>query len=431
MFYDELSDTSYERAVLARAIIHEESLPTILSVVDPSDFYSDGLRRAYAAIVQLYNEKKDVNYIEVAKILSPPNKDREKYFDTLMTLSDLNYEPDIQNLGYFIKNMKEKARRRHLMDMAYKLQAGIDEGMDSDQAMEEIDKARSDIQARSDINLSTALEAVKATSEWLQELQQGKDASISTGLESFDKSVYMQGGDLIYLAARPSYGKTALALQIFRHNLRQGIPGMFFSMEMTKQSLIARMVSAMCGFNVKTAMRNNNERAAEILHYFSDVAKLPMVIDDAGRCSLTEIKSKISLAKPILGDVRFLIIDYLQLMKGPKGFSNENRQGQIEEISKSLKELAKELSIPIICLSQLNRNLEQRKDPRPRKSDLRDSGSLEQDADKIIFIHREKDLDGNLSPDGEIIFDKNRDGETGSIRTSFDGPTQTFTERAF
>lgn len=271
-----------------------------------------------------------------------------------------------------------------------------------------------------------AKDAMIATMKWLEDRVMGESAP-TTGLPALDEKWKAMPGRLTFLAARPRIGKTALSLNILRSFCEQGSSVLCFSMEMTKEELLARLVSSVSGVNVQGVIDKQDARDYELHKITSNLthmARWPMFIDDSGRLSLSELSARARQIVSRHGGVKLIIIDYIQLMRGDGRI--DSRQSEVEEISRGLKALAKELDTHIFALAQLNRELEKRKDQQPKLSDLRDSGSLEQDADSVLLLHRQEDEYGELYGEGFLTVAKNRHGKQGRIPVTFDGATQRF-----
>jgi replicative DNA helicase len=253
-------------------------------------------------------------------------------------------------------------------------------------------------------------------------------AGLKTGMSDLDDKLGgLKNGDLVIIAARPSMGKTALAVQIAKHVAHDGNPALILSQEMGYQQLMDRMIASSGRINLKNIISGKleNDEWERLTAAFGKLDELPLHIDTQAALTLADVCAKARMTKRKYG-LSLVVIDYLQLMSG----TGNNRNAQIEEISRGLKSLAKELNIPVIVLSQLSRNCDGRPNKRPVLSDLRDSGAIEQDADVILFIYRDEFYNSD-SPDkgtAEVIIGKNRQGETGAVRMSFQGEFSTFAD---
>src|SRR5690606_27558176 len=254
---------------------------------------------------------------------------------------------------------------------------------------------------------------------------QSSITGLPTGLSNFDEmTAGLQRGDLVIVAGRPSMGKTSLAMNIAEHAvIGSKMPVAIFSMEMSGEQLVMRMISSLGRIDqskLRTGKLDNDDwpRITSAVKLLSDA---PLFVDDTPALTPTEIRARARRLKRENGDLGLIVVDYLQLMQIPG--TRENRATEISEISRSLKALARELNTPVIALSQLNRNLEQRPNKRPVMSDLRESGSIEQDADLIVFIYRDEVYHEESKDKGtaEIIIGKQRNGPIGMVRTAFLG----------
>jgi replicative DNA helicase len=269
---------------------------------------------------------------------------------------------------------------------------------------------------------------VHEASELLMDSFENQIEPLRTGLDDLDKLVRIRPGHLVYLAARPGVGKTAFALNLARSVAKAGKKVLFFSLEMTRFELLLRLVAIDGGFDCAACIDAQNPEHPDLYRVqkgFLEIATWPLWVEDAGRMNGPELASA---AKKLhdAEELDLIIIDYIQLMRGDG--SKDGRQSEVEEISRSLKELAKTLGLPVVCLAQLNRDTEKRKGAIPRVSDLRDSGSLEQDADTVLLLHRDRDADGVMGDEGAVIVGKQRHGKLGRISLVFDGATQRFRE---
>jgi replicative DNA helicase len=262
---------------------------------------------------------------------------------------------------------------------------------------------------------------------------------VPTGYKDLDRmTAGLQPGDLVIIAARPSMGKTALALNIAEYvALRQKVrqPVAMFSMEMGGEQLVTRLISSIGRLDqsrVRVGKLSDNEWN-ELTLAMNKVTEAPIHIDETPALTPLEVRARARRLHRQHGPLGLIIIDYLQLMTVPAGRGEENRATQVAEISRSLKALAKELHVPIVALSQLNRGLEQRTNKRPMMSDLRESGAIEQDADVILFIYRDEVYDKESKDKGtaEIIIAKQRNGPTGEVKLVFLGPQTRFEDSAF
>ncbi len=432
-------DIDAEQSILSAIFIDNESLNDIIEILSPEDFYKGAHQKIYSAVVELAMADEPADLVTVANRLN--EKDQLKTIGGASYLASISdTAPVAVNAIHYARIIKGKAALRHLITAASSI---IDNCLKDKGDFEDIlDYAEQSI-------FSIAEKKTKGAFQPLGELinlnidkleaQQGKDgglSGLSTGYNKLDTITSgLQSSDLIILAARPSMGKTAFALNIARNvALQEGLPVAVFSLEMSNEQLSMRLLTSEAridsnrlrtGFISQEDWQNATD-AAGILN------EMPIFIDDTPNITALEIRAKARKLYQKHGQIGLIIIDYLQLMKPP--FKTDRRDLEIAEISRSLKALAKELDVPVIALSQLNRMLEQRPDKRPRLSDLRESGALEQDADIVAFIYRDdvynKEANNPKKGLAEIIISKNRNGATGTTLMHFIGQYTRFEELA-
>jgi len=289
--------------------------------------------------------------------------------------------------------------------------------------------------------VSTASELVHETMRMIDESEGNGFMGVRTGYAQLDEMTNgLQKGEMLILAARPSMGKTALSLNLLQQIAQNGTSSVMFSLEMGKQQLIQRMLCALGGIDAQRLRKHmlGSDDYRRLMAACGEISKLPIFIDDTPGLSLLAMRSKARRLKERYG-IGFIAIDYLQLMSS--GSRVESRQLEVSEISRGIKAMARELDVPVLCLSQLNRAAEQREGHRPRMSDLRESGSIEQDADVVMMLHREDYYhrgDPNWAdenPDkvgtAELILAKQRNGPTGTVDLAWDGSTTSFKSRSY
>ena len=416
-----------EQCVLGSVLLHRDALAKVIETLTSDDFYRNDHRIIYESMIALFTKNEPIDSVTVTSLLNDTNKlDQAGGPAYLAQLTDI--VPVAANIAYYAKLVREKSILRQLIqtttDIAgrcYEEQDDIDVLVDEvEQNIFEISRSKSK-QSFTPMN-EIATEAFKA----VEKLFERKEmiTGVPTNFEQLDKmTAGLQPSDLIILAARPSMGKTALAMNIAQNAaLLRKVPVAVFSLEMSKEQLGMRMlcsVGRVDSQNVRTGFLKDQDwpkltRSAGML------AESPIFIDDTPAISVLEMRAKARRLKTE-HNLGLVVIDYLQLMRGSSG--TERREQEISEISRSLKAMAKELKIPVIALSQLNRSLENRPNKRPQLSDLRESGAIEQDADVILFIYRdsvynkaEDNPDRNVA---EIIIGKQRNGPTGTVKLVF------------
>jgi|SaaInl8_200m_RNA_FD_contig_81_777370_length_3777_multi_4_in_0_out_0_1 replicative DNA helicase len=417
-----------EESVLSAALIDNNTLLDIVEILSPEDFYRSAHQKIFSAIMELFSRNEPVDLVTLSNILKEQNI-FEKIGGAAYLTRLIDTVPMAVNAKYYARIVHDKACLRRLIENTNAITRKCFE--DQGNVDEVLDFAESLIYEISENKIQPAffrLDKIIADNIHTLEERQGNKALItgtSTGYHDLDmKTAGFQNSDLIILAARPGMGKTALALNIARNAaINENVPTAFFSLEMSKEQLSMRLLcsearvdssNVRSGFFTDDDWQNLTEAAGKL-------SEAPIYIDDSPDISAMSIRAKARRLK-MDKDVGLLFIDYLQLMKSTNRF--ERRDLEISEISRALKSLAKELNIPVVALSQLNRKLEERSDKRPLLSDLRESGALEQDADVVAFIFREETyIKGEIPPDkkgkAELIVAKQRNGPTGTVPLTF------------
>ena len=416
-----------EESILSAILIDNDTLLEVLDVLAPKDFYRSAHQKIYYAITELFTKNEPVDLVTLANILKEKGQLEEIGGATyLARLVDV--VPLAVNAQHYAKIVHDKACLRRLIEKANEIAKRCFD--DQGNVDDVIDFAESSVFEISENKIKPAFyplgKIIESSIDMLEELQGNKAlvTGVATGYPLLDnKTAGLQKSDLIILAARPSMGKTALALNISRNTAVDfGIPVAIFSLEMSKEQLSMRMLCSEASVD-SSRIRSGfigKENWVDITDAAGILSEAPIYIDDSPDLSALEIRAKARRLK-MDKDIGLVIVDYLQLMKGRH--SAERRELEISEISRSLKALAKELDIPVLALSQLNRKLEDRSDKRPMLSDLRESGALEQDADVVVFIYRDeeynKDINNPNSGKAEIIIAKQRNGPTGTVPLAF------------
>jgi len=416
-----------EQSILGGILLDNQALNAVLEVLTQADFYSDAHRKIFASIVDLSNRNEPADLITLSSIMKDQKKlDQVGGISYLASLVD--NVGSAANISYYAKIVKEKSILRRMIEAATEiLNSSYDVGMDVDQMLDQAEHAIFEI-SENKIRPSFSLmrDILKSSFQTIERLYANKEliTGVATGFDNFDDITSgLQKSDLIIVAGRPSMGKTAFALNIAQNAaLLTGIPVAVFSLEMAKEQLVMRMLAAEArvdsqrlrkGFLGETDWPKLTEAAGRL----SDA---PIYIDDTPAITVIEMKAKARRLKAENG-LGLIVIDYLQLMRGSA--YKDSREQEISEISRSLKALAKELSVPVIALSQLNRKVEDRTNRRPMMADLRESGAIEQDADVIAFIYRDevynKSEDNPEKGIAEIIIGKQRNGPTGIVKLAF------------
>ena len=422
-----------EKALLGSIMLRPEALVDIMDIIRPEAFYVDKHKTIFEAMMHLYEKREPIDLLTLSsKLKESVDLDRIGGMSYLTEI--VNVVPSSSNAEHYATIIAKKHTMRKLIEAAEHI-AKI--GYDEEQEVAELlDKAEKKIYEVTSKNLSGKYVEMKdVLGEAMDRLDRlhktkGELRGVPSGFKDLDTKLSgFQNSDLIILAARPSMGKTSLALDIVRNAaIRHNIPTAVFSLEMSTQQLVDRMLSAesrVDAWRLRTGALNLEEEFGRITAALDPLSKAPIYIDDQAANNILKIRSVVRRLKheKKLG---LVVIDYLQLMTPVHTKGGDNVVQQITEISHSLKQLAKEFDIPVIALSQLSRAVEQR-GGKPRLSDLRDSGSIEQDADVVMFIHRDQnDEGGGKKQEAEILIEKHRNGPTGTIKLFFDGNKTSF-----
>ncbi|MDF2986468.1 MAG: replicative helicase [Eubacterium sp.] len=411
-----------EQSVIGSMLIDKEVIPVVMEVLKPEDFYRPDHKEIYDVIIELFDKAQPIDLITVSERLKLHGK--LELVGGLEYLTNIATEvPTTANVKHYAKIVEEKALLRKLIKASSDI---VDLGFNASEEVSFIlDKAEQNIfdilQKRSSQGFVPIKDVLVETFNKLEELynNKGQITGIPTGFVDLDfKTSGLHNSDLVLIAARPAMGKTAFALNLAQNAaIHSSVPVALFSLEMSKEQLVNRMLcsEAMVDSNrMKTGQLEDNDWQ-KVARALGPLSEAPIFIDDTPGISITEIRAKCRRLK-LEHNLGLVVIDYLQLMQGSKSKS-ENRQQEISEISRSLKILAKEINVPVICLSQLSRAAETRTDHRPILSDLRESGAIEQDADIVMFLYR----DDYYNPDtekkniAEVILAKHRSGSTGTV----------------
>jgi len=425
-----------EKAVLGAMLMEKEAVPRVLEILDADTFYSPAHRKMFSAMMSLFEKGDPVDAVTVIEELrrrGELNPEEDPLYVTELTMNVAS----AANVDYHARIVLEKALMRNLISASAEVVTRAFN--ETEDALDLLDEAEAKIFQISERRLKKSFtpikRAVHETFEMLQDIH-GKHSGITGAPTGFPKLDELTGGfqrsDLIIVAGRPSQGKTAFALSVARNAaLYKEKPTAIaiFSLEMSEQQLIIRMLSSEAKVNAHDLRtgRLKDDQWSRLSRTAGQLAESKIFIDDSAALSILELRAKARRLKAEQ-NIGMVIVDYLQLVAGPK--NSESREREISTISRSLKALAKELNIPVIALSQLNRAVESRTDRRPMLADLRESGAIEQDADVVLFVHRPEsygiaeirdDELGSIPSEGiaEIIIGKQRNGPTRLVRLSF------------
>ncbi|HRY59845.1 MAG TPA: replicative DNA helicase [Patescibacteria group bacterium] len=416
-------NTDAEEAVLGSIFINNEGLYKIIDVVSPEDFYSIANKEIYDAILTLFNEKSPIDLVTVTEIL-----ERRGQLDSIGGVTYLsrivNSVPTASHIVQYASIVREKKILRDLIVTASEISAlGYNEDEKIDIVLDNAEQLLFGISQKSlRKNFISLQSMLSETFERIDDIHKNKGQlrGVPTGFDDLDDILGgLQKSDLVILAARPSMGKTSLALNMaLNSSIKNKASVGIFSLEMSKDQLVDRLISSTARVDAWKLRTGNlaEEDFPRIGEAMSQLNEAKIYIDDTPGLTVMEMRAKARRLKAEQG-LDMIIVDYLQLMGG----GSENRVQEISEISRSLKGLARELNVPVIALSQLNRALEARPDKRPILSDLRESGSIEQDADVVMFVFREDyyDRDTNRKNIADILIRKHRNGPTGEVSLYF------------
>jgi replicative DNA helicase len=421
-----------EQAVLSAMLMDPDAVLRATEHVDDTMFYREGNRRIFRAMIALSERGDVVDPLTLSDELARRNEleasGGKEYIGELV-----GAVPTAANIEYHAKIVREKALRRRLIEVSTSI---VSEAFESaSTAAELLDAAEHRIfevnQSRGTEGFMRIKELLWPTMEKIESLQRGGAAltGVGSGFKDLDEmTTGFQPSDLIIIAARPSMGKTAFVLNIAQNAaIDHNVPVAFFSLEMSKESLVQRLLTSEGRVDAQRLRKGklHDEEFVRLGRAAGLLSQAPIWIDDTPGMNLLEMRSKARRLK-MEYDVGLVVIDYLQLMQGPR--DSESRQQEISSISRTLKALARELRVPVIALSQLSRAPEQRtgENKRPQLSDLRESGAIEQDADLVMFIYRQEMYDGPQDKDGnslegkaEVIIGKQRNGPTGLVNLHF------------
>ena len=414
-----------ELAVLGSMLSSKEAIDQSIQWLEPKDFYKDAHMKIFSAMQKLSDKAEPIDTLSVSEYLKK-NNDLDAVGGIYFLTGLVEMVPTAAHIKRYANIVKEKAQLRNLISLSHKIaKEAYDDSLDVSEILEKSEKSMFEItQNQLKGGFKQINEGIISALDDLEEKRK-KDSVVTgvpSGLLDLDELTSgFQKGELVIIAGRPSMGKTALALSMIRNAALEADMGIgMFSLEMGNQSLAMRLLCAEARVNmhfVRTGKlpsklwKNLGLAAGEL-------EEAPIYLDDTPAITVRELRAK---ARRLVSKnkIDMIVVDYLQLMQGPRGI--ENRQQEISVISRSLKALAKEINVPIVALSQLSRAVEQRQDRRPQLSDLRESGAIEQDADVVIFLYRPWVYSGEDEDDGkaEIIISKQRNGPTGKIDATF------------
>lgn len=422
-------DLVAEQSVLGAVFISPDSIITLADVLTPDDFYKPANKIVFKTMLSLLEKGEPIDATTMVSALTNQG-DISNIGGINYVVELVNSTPTSKNVEHYAKLVKEKASlRKVIAELSESLSSAYQGDISINEIIEKTEKSILDISNQNVGNgfrnvadiIDTHMQIVEKRSE-----TDGVVTGLSTGFVGLDKiTTGLHEDNLIILAARPAMGKTALALNIAKHiATKEKKPAIIFSLEMGAEDLIERMIASegtVPAYHLKTGNLNTDEWK-RVIQAQKELYDAPIFVDDTAGIRISEIRANARKLSQEMGGLGVIVIDYLQLITGSKG---ENRQQVVSEISRELKILAKDLKVPVIALSQLSRAVEQRQDKRPMLADLRESGSIEQDADIVAFLYREayyqKEQADSQETNNvtELILEKNRHGSLGTIKLYF------------
>jgi replicative DNA helicase len=428
-------DVAAEQCALGGMLLSEDAISDVIEVIRPTDHYRPAHQLIHEAVLDLYGRGEPVDAISVANELTRRGELSRvgggPYLHTLIASV-----PTAANAGYYARIVREHAVSRRLVEAGTRIvQFGYAAGTDADAR---VDRSMAEVmavaQGQDTSAYQSAAEILPGTVDWMEMVARGGGIKgVPTGFSDLDALTNgLHPGQMIVIAGRPALGKSTLAVDVARAAaIKHGLPTAIFSLEMSRDELMMRILSAHAHIllhSMRTGQMTDQDWS-RLADKSPEVSDAPLFIDETPAITVPGIMSKCRRLKAQHG-LKLVIVDYLQLMSSPK--RAENRQQEVSEMSRSLKVLAKELEVPLIAISQLNRGPEQRTDKKPLMSDLRESGSIEQDSDLVILLHREDAYEKESPRAGEadLIVAKHRNGPTATVTVAFQGHYSRFVDMA-
>jgi replicative DNA helicase len=425
-------DLDSERAVIGAMLVSETAVASVAERLAADDFYSEVHRIIYGAMMRLYSRGDPIDQLTLTNELRSVNE-FERIGGRPYVFQIVESVPTAANAGRYADIVRGKALLRAVIDVGSRITE--DAFREPENVSEALDSAEQLIYGVSNRTLREHLAPVSELApgalEMIQRLyeQEGEVTGVETGFEDLDRlTTGFHKSDLVVLAARPAMGKTAMALNAIWHaSGEKKMPVAIFSLEMSKEQLVQRLISQTTRIPAQ-ALRSGNVKAEDwpkLVRGVAEVSRAPIWIDDTAGVTLMEIRAKVRRLSSQLNaagemPLSLVVVDYLQLMVG-QGNRQENRQQEIADISRGLKVLARDLDVPVLAIAQLSRAVEARHDKRPLLSDLRDSGAIEQDADMVMFLYRDEYYNPESDDKGiaEVIVGKHRNGPTGKVQLAW------------
>jgi len=448
---DSVYSINIERAVLSSILFNPEELEDVLGVLKPKDFYLPAHKKIFEVMVKLHNDAMPIDEEFIKRRLD------SKDVDDSILLEILSANPITNTLAY-VREIKDGAVKRELATLATTIKkVAIEEEISANEALDTIQSELYKISTDSATSELKDMHVItNDTLSYIEKMKKMGNKHLigeTTGFDALDrKTTGFNEGDLIIIAARPAMGKTALVLNMALKNVERGKGVIFFSLEMPAEQLMLRMLAAKTSIPLQNLRKGDmdDQQWSNLSAAFDDLNTKKLFVDDGGSININQLRARVrKIAQNEANNISLVIIDYLQLMQGT---GNKDRHQEVSDISRGLKMLAREMKIPIIALSQLNRGVESRPDKRPMLSDLRESGAIEQDADIIMFVYRDdvyKERDearkekeakdkgeeykssfvNKPIEEAEVIIGKQRNGPIGTVKLDFQKALTRFVDK--
>ena len=416
-----------EKSVLGSMLLEHNALELTVEQLRPEDFYVPAHETLFSAMRDIYNSGEAVDPVTLTNLLSKHGMLERAGGDAYIT-ELMDFVPTAANVQYYISIVEEKSTQRQLIRAGTEIaRDGMNDEKDLEQSLNDAERRIYEISMRkSEDSLTPISEIVPVAYGHIGDLmnRKGKLTGIATGFTDFDRMTNgLQKSDLIIIAGRPAMGKSSFAVNIAQYAaLHDGRSAVIFSLEMSSEQLVMRMLCTEASVDsqrIKEGLVNDRDLNS-LMEVIEPMSGAKLYIDDTGGISVPEIRSKCRRLKARYG-LDMIVIDYMQLLQAGTGRKSDNRQQEISDMTRQLKLLARELEIPILLLAQLNRGPEQRQDHTPMIADLRESGSIEQDADMVVLLYRPAVYDESCDNTSEIIIAKHRHGPIGTVKLAWQG----------
>lgn len=423
------SNLEAERAVLGACLLDREALVDVTEFLSPDDFYDLNYRDVFNVIIDIVKASRPVDMLTLSAELQNRGL-LEKLGGQAFLAAIIDSVPTAANAAYHARIVRDKAIHRRLISAGNAIvRMGYDESKDLSELLEDAERLVFEVsRQRNEANFKSLRDVMPSTFNKIEEAFNREDTGITgitSGFIGIDRLTSgLQRGTLNIIAARPSMGKTALAMNIARNvAVKTQLPVLVFSLEMGAEQLALRLLGAESRMNLQELLNGSFARSdwKALQNAASILIEAPLYIDDSSILSTIELKARTRRFKAKYGELGLIVVDYLQLMSASR--TMDNKQNEVAEISRGLKAIARELEVPVIALSQLSRAVESRNEKTPQLSDLRDSGAIEQDADLVALLYREsyyaKDPEGRSDNSASLDIAKNRNGPTDKVRLVF------------